>query len=548
MARPEMAASQNPDVISAWGFLEYYLSLGPRLEKPPEVRLQIISQAPLGNPPVGAVDIAATSAFQCYSPGIAVMKPREDEKALATAAGTLKGGHHTTRLHTNYTFKLIGVTRSATHDFFHYTPFYNTTQQSQRYVEARAGNYQVPGNLPEQQRNLFVDSADFANQQYFVLLENLRPVVETRLRRMYPAGGEVAEKRLSEKAVKICQEVARYVLPIGQLTIYDHTLSELQLLRIFRASQMPHFTDEARYVIGQMIGQVAKVDPTILTELRKPLLPKNIVKDDMGIEERYLTEQADEFDSNLTGRLSKMEAPADVRTILVRAGRNILGMPSSQISDKEVLALMMDPKNNSWLADVYETGMFDPLTSCLREVSLTFETKLSHTADSQRQRHRRTPGSTPPITTLYRDGSADYVTPMVIREDSRLSELYRQMMSKIYDNVESAIEAGIPRQESLLLLPNAQTVRVTEQGDLFDWFHRWKQRLCLTAQEEIFFISLDQVEQVARVLPEAGEMLLAPCGLRQRAEIKPRCPEGSRWCGQPVYNLTINDYKESRLV
>lgn len=548
MARSEIAANQGSDVISVRDYLERYLSLSSRLEKPPEVRLQLISQAPLGNPAVGAVDIAATSAFQCYSPGISVMRPREEEKALATATGTLEGGHHTTRLHTNYTFKLIGVTRSAVHDFFHYTPFYNTTQQSQRYVEAKAGNYQVPGGLSEQQRRLFVDSANFANEQYFTLLENLHPVVEARLRKMYPAGGEVAGKRLSEKGIKICQEVARYVLPIGQLTNFDHTLSELQLLRIFRASQMAHFTDEARYVVGQMINQVAKVDPSILTDLRKPPVPKETIGRGEEREEKYLTDQASEFDINLEGKLSKMEAPADIRKVLIRAGRNILGIPSSQISDKEVLALMMDPKNNSWLADVYETGMFDPLTSCLREVSLTYQTKLSHTADSQRQRHRRTSGATPPITSLYRNGSADYVTPMVIREDSRLAEIYQQAMRRIYDNVNAAIEAGIPRQESLLLLPNAQTIRVTEQGDLLDWFHRWKQRLCLTAQEEIFFISLDQVDQLAEILPEAGEMLLAPCGLRQKAEIKPRCPEGSRWCGQQVYNLGINDYKNSRLV
>jgi thymidylate synthase ThyX len=121
-------------------------------------------------------------------------------------------------------------------------------------------------------------------------------------------------------------------------------------------------------------------------------------------------------------------------------------------------------------------------------------------------------------------------------------------MTAEYDNVERAIQAGIPKEYALLLLPNAQNVRVVESGDLFDWVHRWKQRLCYLAQEEIFFISVEQVKQLSNAFPEADRLFLAPCGIRQTARIKPRCPEGERWCGKPVFNWDIDHYTQNRLI
>ncbi|OGM37522.1 hypothetical protein A3E41_01695 [Candidatus Woesebacteria bacterium RIFCSPHIGHO2_12_FULL_38_9] len=140
------------------------------------------------------------------------------------------------------------------------------------------------------------------------------------------------------------------------------------------------------------------------------------------------------------------------------------------------------------------------------------------------------------------------MTPMIIKGNPDLNERYQQIMDVSYKNVERALDAGIPSSSALLLLPNAHTLRVEENGDLFDWIHRWKQRLCYLAQEEIFFISVEQVEQVGKLIPEAKNVLLAPCGIRQHAGVRPRCPEGDRWCGKPVYNWDLKDYSDNRLV
>lgn len=526
--------------------LDLYLLLGRKFVSPPQIQLEIISRVPQDRK-VGARDIAVTTAVQCYAPGVAKLKPRRDEKSVSIAESTLEGGHHTTRQHTHYTWNLIGVSRSVVHDVFHANPFYNSEQQSQRYVEAKQGSYLIPAGLTEEQEETFSQSADFANKEYFNLLKELVPEVNRRVSQMYPRAGWKVGKikdRLDSKAMKLTQEIARYVLPIAQKTTMYHTLNELQLLRLFRASQMSHFSDEARYVVSKMIYAIAKEDSSILDELDTPLP----LGEGESFQEKYIGEQKTEFDQTLQERQSLLlSMPENSREIVSIAVRNILGISSSQLSKEEAISLLMDPSQNELLADVYEVGMMDPLTSALRGVSVTFATRLSHTANSQRQRHRRTPGATPSIETIY-DGTADYSTPLVIRKNPQLLELYNEIIVEVYNNVERVIQAGIPKEDALLLLPNAQNVRVVESGDLFDWVHRWKQRLCYLAQEEIFFISVEQVKQLGSIFPEADKLFLAPCGIRQKAGIRPRCPEGERWCGKPVFNWDIDDYSQNRLI
>ena len=529
-------------------YLESCINLGNNFENPPEIRLELITQTPPNQEPVGERDVAVSTAYQCYAPGVSTMKPREGERDQEVADSTLDAGHNTTRLHHYISWKLIGVSRSVTHDLLHANPFYNSEQQSQRYVEAKRGNYLVPADLTGRQKDIFVEAAEFSNGSYFELLDLLKIEAGKRIEVMYPEDGwkvESTTKRLDTKAGKIAQEVARYVLPIGQKTTLDHTLSTLQLLRLFRASTMTHVSDEGRFIVASMIQGVADIDDTIIKELREPLA---FDKSDRVVNEEYIRKQKEEFDSELGERQTLLVNPdRRARLILADAVRGVRGIPKTQLSDAEALQILVDPEKNKLLADVYDVGMIDPLTSTLRQASLTFKTRLSHTADSQRQRHRRTPGATPSIELSY-DGRADYMTPMIIKENGELTKKYQERMDTIYLNVNNAIASGIPREDALLLLPNAHNIRLQEQGDCFDWIHRWKQRLCLLAQEEICFISIEQVEKLKDILPESDNLLLAPCGIRQRAGIHPRCPEGERWCGSSVWNWEIEEYKNGRLV
>lgn len=157
-----------------------------------------------------------------------------------------------------------------------------------------------------------------------------------------------------------------------------------------------------------------------------------------------------------------------------------------------------------------------------------------------------TPGATPSIEASY-SGEPDYITPMIIRENVELKEKYDLIMEKIYTNVARLIEAGVPKEAALTLLPNAHAIRVVESGSLFDWMHRLKQRLCILAQEEIGFISIAQAQSILENLPEAQHILVAPCALADRAGTG-RCPEGDRWCGQSVWKWKLDEYTKGRLV
>ena len=68
-------------------------------------------------------------------------------------------------------------------------------------------------------------------------------------------------------------------------------------------------------------------------------------------------------------------------------------------------------------------------------------------------------------------------------------------------------------------------------------------RLCYNAQEEIWRASKEEAEQILEVEPELGRWLLPPCGLRDRAGAKPICPEGTRYCGEPVWRYPITAYR-----
>lgn len=531
---------------SAEIYLNECLRLREKFENPPEVILLLATQALPGNPQVSAVDIAVSTALQCYSPGVSAMKHRPEPKYQAIADSTLDAGHHTTRMHIYYTWRLESVTRSVTHDVFHAYPFYNSEQQSQRFVEAKMGNCQVPF-LNEKQRSLYLHASEFANSQYFVFLDLLKPEIDARMQEMYPQVGWQVKKtseRLNSKAAKLRQEIARYILPIGQFTTYDHTLNEIQLLRLFHASRLSSFSDEARYIIAEMVRSVANLDPSIWKDLRAPADPSGKTDYNYGSIERHKKE----FDKGLSGSLSRMHyLSPDTKQELAQAIRNVFGQERQAISDSEALDMVMNPSRNKLLADVYEVGMHDPATDALRQVNISFDTKLSHTADSQRQRHRRTPAATPPLTAIY-DGKPDYIMPMIISDTPELSSRYEEIMENMYQDINRCLDCGMPLEYALLLLPNAHALRVVESGDLFDWLHRFKQRLCYLAQEEIFQISVEQTQKIIEAIPETEKMILAPCGIRQAAGIHPRCPEGDRWCGKAVYRMKLSEYPSGRLV
>jgi thymidylate synthase ThyX len=115
-------------------------------------------------------------------------------------------------------------------------------------------------------------------------------------------------------------------------------------------------------------------------------------------------------------------------------------------------------------------------------------------------------------------------------------------MARTWRAIAKLRELGVPAETAAYLLPNAVAVRFTESADLLNLHHKLKSRLCYNAQEEIWRASLDEARQIRDVEPTIGRYLLPPCGLRLMTSTRPICPEGERYCGVPVWKLSIDQY------
>ena len=79
----------------------------------------------------------------------------------------------------------------------------------------------------------------------------------------------------------------------------------------------------------------------------------------------------------------------------------------------------------------------------LNHASYVFEKKLSHTADSQDQRHRMVPASRP-MMTLADTTQPDYITPRLIRQNAAALVVYEQAMADAWAAKNKLLALGVP--------------------------------------------------------------------------------------------------------
>src|SRR5712692_10238131 len=79
-------------------------------------------------------DSAIAAARTCYSPRLIGPQEISEKQRVNIGAATFYGGHHTVYQHAHFEFGLENVSRQFVWSFLHAHPFYNSEQQSQRYV------------------------------------------------------------------------------------------------------------------------------------------------------------------------------------------------------------------------------------------------------------------------------------------------------------------------------------------------------------------------------------------------------------------------------
>jgi thymidylate synthase ThyX len=481
-------------------------------------------------------DDAIAAARTCYSPRVVFADEVTERQRQSIGPLTWDGGHHTVYQHASFEFALSGVSRQLVWCFLHGFPFYNSEQQSQRYVRMDEARAVVPPELGGEARGLYLRAVEDAWAAYAELTRRLEPVtlgILAELWRLRERQSHAFGRNLRREAEKRAIETARYVIPIASHTAMVYTISGITLHRLRRMAAACDAPSEARRVVDRMVAEVERLDPAFFQRVgEEPLEVEQTVE--AAASPPMLGDPVflEAFDKSLGGRRSRLvDWGARAPEIVADAVRHALGR--SELPDDEALALALDPSRNRYRLDTLNVSFHAPVMRALDHAHYTFRKKLSHSADSQDQRHRMVPASRP-LMTFTDTVRPDYITPRLIATNARAKAVYDEAMAEAWAAKNRLLALGVPLEHALYVLPNAKTLRFIESGSLLALLHKWTLRTCFNAQEEIYLASMDEFEQVRAAHPRIGRHIGPPCVVRNGL-ISPRCTEGTHFCGIPVW-------------
>ena len=485
-------------------------------------------------------DSAIAAARTCYAPRLITPEEITDKQRTNIGAATFYSGHHTVYQHAHFEFGLENVSRQFVWSFLHAHPFYNSEQQSQRYVRLdRAQAYvpQVSLFFDEKSKEIY-ESAIARAWNYYrelsaLLIGDARNILND-IWHVSPMSHPKRLQKIERSAEKRAIEIARYVLPVAAFTTMVHTLSGIVLHRLWRMCSASDTPSEARAVIGAMIEEVKKIDlqffERFATEPLEELPEWKTVSQNQNTGESF----AREFDAKLNGKTSRLvDYSPNALRVIADSYRAVAGLTASQCSDTEALDRLLNPARNLYRLEILNVGVHAPMMRALQHTNYTFAKRISHTADSQDQRHRMVPGSRP-LLTLADTREPDYITPMLLANNPRAKDTYERAMQDAWSAKNQLLDRGVPLEIALYVLPNAKSIRLYESGSLLHLLHKWSMRTCFNAQEEIFQASMDEIAQLREVHPELARYIGPPCHLRAGITT-PICTEGSHFCGLKVW-------------
>src|SRR5437899_9309721 len=399
-------------------------------------------------------DSAIAAARTCYAPRLIGPEEITDKQRLNIGAATFYSGHHTVYQHSHFEFVLGHVIRQFVWSFLHAHPFYNSEQQSQRYVRLdRAQAYVPPTSLffDEKSKELYEAAIARAWNSYRERASLLTSDARAILNDIWHIGPMSHPKRLQKverAAEKRAIEIARYVLPVAAFTTMVHTISGIVLHRLWRMSAASDAPGEARQVIGEMVACVRGVDPQFFDRFdTAPLECEELPEwNHAPVGANSGKAFAKEFDARLNGHTSRLiDYSPNAPRVIAEAYRAVVGLTETQCSDAEAIDRLLNPARNPYRLQTLNIGVHAPMMRALQHANYTFAKKISHTADSQDQRHRMVPGSRP-LLTLADTREPDYITPMLIAGNARAREIYQRAMAEAWAAKNELLNRGVPRE------------------------------------------------------------------------------------------------------
>src|SRR5262249_35865452 len=102
------------------------------------------------------------------------------------------------------------------------------------------------------------------------------------------------------------------------------------------------------------------------------------------------------FDKQLNGRVAQLvDASPNAESVIAEAVRAVFVVTADELSEDDALERLLNPAQNRYRLDTLNVSYHSPLMRTLQHASYAFRKRLSHTDDSQDQRHRMVPGSRP---------------------------------------------------------------------------------------------------------------------------------------------------------
>src|SRR5580658_8342914 len=403
-------------------------------------------------------DSAIAAARTCYAQRLIVPEEITDKQRLNIGAATFNSGHHTVFQHATFEFGLENVSRQFVWSFLHAHPFYNSEQQSQRYVRMeRVEAYVPPVDLyfsescKEIYEQAIVKAWDYYRQLSTLLIADARAILAD-IWQVGPNSSPKHIQKIERAAEKRAIEIARYVLPVAAFTTMVHTISGIVLHRLWRMSAASDTPNESRAIVGAMVDEVRKIDPQFFERFgTEPLeeRPEWSVSTLNGAvhspaDPLHGEIFAKEFDAKLQGRTSKLlDYSPNAPSVMAEAYRAVIGLTESQCSDSEAIDRLLNPARNPYRLEILDIGVHAPMMRALQHANYTFAKKISHTADSQDQRHRMVPGSRP-LLTLADTRDTDYITPSLLTQNPRAKELYDRAMQDAWAAKNDLLDRGVP--------------------------------------------------------------------------------------------------------
>ena len=483
-------------------------------------------------------DAAIAAARTCYAPRVIGAEEVTPSQRETIGPLTFDGGHHTVFQHAHFEFGLENVSRQLVWSFLHSHPFYNSEQSSQRFVRLDEARAFVPDGMSGEARAVYEGAVEAAWESYRRLTQMLKQdtlLILSGLRHLTPNASDKRRKKIEREAEKKAIETARYVIPVAAHTSMVHTLSGIVLHRLHRMMRTGDAPAETRAVVEAMVGLVRDKDPAFFERIgRGPLAEGEVVEARLPRLEMDGDAEAARLDARLGERVSLLvDYMARAEETTAEAVRAVLGASPAALGDDAAIERLLDPGINRYRLETLQLSVHSPLGRAMHHAAYTFLKKLSHTADSQDQRHRMVPASRP-LLTLTDTRRPDYVTPPLVAANPGALAAYQEAMDRAWAAKNRLLEMGVPLEQALYLLPNAKALRFHESGSLLYLAHKWVMRTCLNAQEEIYRASMDELEQVRAVHPRLARHMGPPCVLRH-GRTTPTCTEGEHFCGVPVW-------------